>query len=145
MSKQTLGEVLRAQRHSFAMTQRELANRLGVKPSHVAYLENGSRKPSLALLRRIANALDLDGQMLFFMAHPEARRLLKLRIRSRRPKSPGDAWQRFVGKRELLSRHKVSRAELRILKQVSLLRRVSSPGHFIFVLNAIRQASAQDY
>jgi hypothetical protein len=36
----------------------------------------------------------------------------------------------------------VTPGELKVLKQVSLLEDVSSPKHFIFVLNAIRQAGA---
>jgi len=40
----------------------------------------------------------------------------------------------------MLRRHGVTRGELKVLKQVSLLQHVSSPKHFLFVLNAIRQA-----
>jgi len=36
MKKKTLGEVLKGQRETLGLTQRELATRLGVKPSHVA-------------------------------------------------------------------------------------------------------------
>jgi transcriptional regulator with XRE-family HTH domain len=39
-------------RHFMGLTQRELAVKLGVKASHVAYLENGRRHPSPALLTR---------------------------------------------------------------------------------------------
>ena len=35
------------------MTQREVAAKLGVKASHIAYLENGRRYPSPMLLARI--------------------------------------------------------------------------------------------
>jgi len=40
----------------------------------------------------------------------------------------------------MLRRYSVTRAELKVLKEVSLLEHVSSPRHFLFVLNAIRQA-----
>jgi transcriptional regulator with XRE-family HTH domain len=35
------------------MTQREIAAKLGVKASHIAYLENGRRYPSPMLLAKI--------------------------------------------------------------------------------------------
>src|SRR6266849_3214261 len=55
--KKTLGQVLKSQRKFLGLTQRELALKLDVKGSHVAYLEKGRRRPSLGLLSRIANAL----------------------------------------------------------------------------------------
>ena len=72
MKKETLGQVLKQRRAAYALTQRELARKLGVKASHVAYLENGRRRPSLSLLSRLANTLDLDRQRLFLLVHPEA-------------------------------------------------------------------------
>lgn len=58
MKKETLGQVLKQRRGAYALTQRELARKLGVKASHVAYLENGRRRPSLSLLSRLADTLD---------------------------------------------------------------------------------------
>jgi transcriptional regulator with XRE-family HTH domain len=145
MNKKTLGQVLRKQREALALTQRQVAKQLGVRASHVAYLERGLRKPSLSLLRRIADRLGLDGQKLFFLSHPEARLLLERCLAPQRPKPFDDAWRRFIGSRALLDRHNVTRAELKILRQVSLLRRVSSPRQFLFVLNSIRQASEDEW
>jgi transcriptional regulator with XRE-family HTH domain len=54
MKKRILGQVLKNHRVALAMTQRELATKLNVKPSQVAYLETGRRRPSSALLGRIA-------------------------------------------------------------------------------------------
>jgi transcriptional regulator with XRE-family HTH domain len=62
MNKRTLGQIIKQKRLELALTQRELANQLGVKASHVAYIESGRRKPSLTLIRRIADALGLDRQ-----------------------------------------------------------------------------------
>jgi transcriptional regulator with XRE-family HTH domain len=62
MKKETLGQVLKQRREAYALTQRELAHKLGVKASHVAYLENGRRRPSLSLLARLADTLELDKQ-----------------------------------------------------------------------------------
>jgi hypothetical protein len=43
----------------------------------------------------------------------------------------------------LLRRHAITKGELKILKRVAALERVAHPGHFIFILNAIRQAATQ--
>ena len=43
---------IRDLRISAGLTQREMANQLGVKSSHVAYLENGRRSPSGDLILR---------------------------------------------------------------------------------------------
>ncbi len=143
MSKRTLGQVVREARDAHELTQRQLAARLGVKASHVAYIEGNQRRPSLWLVRRIADALELDREQLLFLAHPEARYLVTDRAAEARQK-PRGAWERFVSDKGLLKRNQVSRAELQLLKQVSMLGRVTSPGQFLFILRSIRQAAEEN-
>ena len=140
----SLGHVLQKRRHALGMTQREVASRLGVKPAHVAYLETDRRRPSLGLLAKIASLLELDKERLFNLAHPEARGLLGLR---REPKSAGDqgqVWENFRQNRPLLARHQIKPGELKLLRQVNLLGKVSAPRNFLFILNAIRQAVEEE-
>lgn len=139
MTKKTFGQIVKERRDALALTQRQLAAKLGVKASHIAYIENGHRKPSLGLLRRMATVLGLDSRELLLMSHPEARYLLHDAEEDER-KSKRDAWSQFSSNQPLLRRHAVTRAEMRVLKQVSLLQQVASPRHFLFILNAIRQA-----
>jgi len=140
MKKETLGQVLKQRRGAYAYTQRELAKKLGVKASHVAYLENGRRRPSLSLLSRIAETLELDKKRLFLLAHPEAQWIVGERREASPAKRREDAWRRFAGDRGTLARHKVTEQELRVLKNVNMLGRVSRPNQYLFILNAIRQA-----
>src|SRR5258708_39396350 len=119
MNKKTLGATVKEQRDALRFTQRELAAKVGVKASHIAYIENGFRKPSLSLLRRLADTLGLDPRELLLLAHPDAKYLMVQRDQPA-PRDD-DAWERFVSDRAMLRAHKVSRAELRVLKQVSLL------------------------
>jgi transcriptional regulator with XRE-family HTH domain len=144
MKKETLGTVLKQRRGAYAYTQRELARKLGVKASHVAYLENGRRLPSLSLLSRIADTLELDKKRLFLLAHPEAHWIVSERRESSPAKRREDAWRKFAGDRGTLARHKVTERELKVLKNVNMLGRVSSPGQFLFILNAIRQAVEEE-
>jgi transcriptional regulator with XRE-family HTH domain len=123
------------------MTQRELATAVGVKASHIAYIENGHRKPSISLINRLGETLGLDTKELLVLARPEAKQI----IDSARPSAKGGdgAWPQFVSNQALLGRHAITRGELKILKQVAVLEHVAHPGHFVFIRNAIRQAAAQ--
>jgi transcriptional regulator with XRE-family HTH domain len=140
MRKKTLGQVLKNQRAMLGLTQRELARKLDVKPSHVAYLETDRRRPSLALLSRIADVLGLEKEPLFLLAHPEASSLLGARREPAERAAPDRVWREFSGNKALLARHNVKPRELKVLSQVNLLGKITAPRHFLFILNAIRQA-----
>jgi transcriptional regulator with XRE-family HTH domain len=142
--KETLGQVLKQRRGAYAYTQRELAKKLGVKASHVAYLENGRRRPSLSLLTRIADTLELDKQRLFLLAHPEAHWFVGEQPEPPPSKRQDDSWRKFAADRGMLTRNKVTNQELKVLKNVNLLGRVSAPNQFLFILNAIRQAVEEE-
>ncbi len=142
MKKKTLGGVIKDRREFLRLTQRELATKLGVKASHVAYLENGRRGPSLALLKRLSEVLGARKEDLFLLAHPEAKDLIA--SNGRAEKGAQDAWRQFAADRALQARYEVTPAELRVLKQVNSLGRVASPRHFLFILNSIRQAVEED-
>jgi len=144
MKKETLGQVLKQRRGAYDLTQRELARKLGVKASHVAYLENGRRRPSLSLLSRLAETLDLDKQRLFLLAHPEAQWIVGKDHGSAPAKRQENAWRKFAQNRGTLVRHKVTDRELKVLQKVSMLGRVSAPNQFLFILNAIRQAVEEE-
>ncbi len=144
-SKKTLGRVLKSRREALALTQRALAKRVGVRASHVAYLENGQRKPSLSLLGRIAKTLGLNERELFLLAHPEAKELMSPSTAPEAPYKPDQAWRRFLGDRALLIRYHVTRREIRVLKHLSLLGSVLSPREFLAVLTLIRRAPGEGY
>jgi transcriptional regulator with XRE-family HTH domain len=144
VSRKRLGEVVKDAREGRGITQRSLARAVGVKASHIAYIENNRRRPSLTLLRRLADALELRRLELLLLAYPEAKRLVQLKVEARPIERAHDSWQRFASNRLLLRQHRVTRKELRLLKQVSLLEDVSSPRHFLFILNSIRQAATPD-
>jgi transcriptional regulator with XRE-family HTH domain len=141
MTKRTLGSVVKEARDGARMTQRGLAAAIGVKASHVAYIENARRRPSISLINRLSETLGLDAKELLVLAHPEAKQIVDGDQPSAQKKD--DAWKRFVSNAALIRRHAVTQGELKVLKQVSMLARVACPEQFIFILNAIRQAAAQ--
>jgi transcriptional regulator with XRE-family HTH domain len=141
MEPKTLGPVIKSQRTLLGLTQRELAVKLAVKPSHVAYLEKDRRRPSLALVSRIADVLHLPKESLFLLSHPEASSLLdNPRRTASRPETADKVWLDFADNKAMLARHDVKPRELKVLSQVNLLGRVTAPRQFLFILNAIRQA-----
>ena len=143
MSKKTFGDLIREKRLALDLTQRDLANLLGVKAAHVAFLESGRRKPSLTLLRRISEICRMDPQKLFLLAHPEAKFLIKLADQEK-AKPADSTWQSFTTNSALLAKERVTPEELKVLEQVSMLNPISSERQFLFVLNAIRLAVDED-
>lgn len=47
------------------LTQQALAEKLGVTREHISAIENGRKEPSLTLLKKIANKLDVSLVSLF--------------------------------------------------------------------------------
>ena len=115
-----LGEFLKARREGLGLTQRSLAQKLGVEASHVAFIESGRRKPSLKLVARIADTLGLDRQEVLLLAHPEVSVLLSRTESEPRPKPPL-SWQRFTKNSALLARCHVTKPELQVLEHLTLL------------------------
>jgi transcriptional regulator with XRE-family HTH domain len=143
MKKRTLGQVLKNRRATLGLTQRDLATKVNVKPSHVAYIETDRRRPSLALLGRIAEVMGLEKESLFLLAHPEARSLTNGREAS--PQSNRKrVWHDFAGNESVLARYNVKQRELKVLSQVNLLGKVTGPRQYLFILNAIRHAVEEE-
>jgi transcriptional regulator with XRE-family HTH domain len=132
-----LGEAVKSRREGLGLTQRSLAQKLGVEASHVAFIESGRRKPSLKLVARLADILGLDRQNLLILAHPEAEALID-EVPLEPPRKGVPSWQRFVKNHELLARYHVTDRELRALEQLSLLGTVRSPKEFLAILTLIR-------
>lgn len=142
--KKTLGKTIRERRQALGLSQGDLAKKLGVQPSHVAYLESDQRRPSLRLLKRISCVLELDPRRLFVLCHPEARYLYAEDEAQERAGVAKSVWQQFLSNRTLLKRNRVTASELKLLEQVSLLSDVSNPRDFLFILNTVRQATEPD-
>jgi transcriptional regulator with XRE-family HTH domain len=64
------GITIHIRRQAFGYTQRDLARLVGVKASHIAYLETGRRLPSLGLLVRLAKELNVRPGRLALLAFP---------------------------------------------------------------------------
>jgi transcriptional regulator with XRE-family HTH domain len=139
----TFGQVIRRARQEVHLTQRALAEKIGVKPAHIAYLELDRRRPSLPLLARIADVLGLGREMLINLSHPEAKQFMS-KHKEAAPIAKEHAWKQFKGNQQMLARHQVTGNELKVLQQVNLLGKISAPRNFMFILNSIRQAQDEE-
>src|ERR1700732_3481779 len=115
MSEETFGKVLKEARLSVGLSQQGLARKLGVRASHVGYLEQGRRRPSLTLLKALANELGVDTERLFLLSHPEAKDLIRSSARKRANSKERNAWQELLADKAALIRNNVTPKELRVL------------------------------
>ena len=134
MKDSGLGKLVRSRRRQLALSQRQLAAMVGVKASHIAYIEGNQRRPSMSLLGRLADVLGFDQERLLRLSHPEAAAMLKPAPATSRDR----AWKEFARNKALLRQHAVTARELDILQRVNLLGKVSTPRHFLIILNTIR-------
>src|ERR1700728_3509457 len=128
---QRVGNAIKARREAIGLTQGELARRVGVTSSQIAYVEAGRRRPSFSLLFHLSRNLNLDRKKLFLLAYPDAASLI---APSRMPaiEKPEAVWRRFAA---VASRYSVTPAELTILRQISHLGNISSPSSYLWILN----------
>jgi len=118
-SFESFPHALRSYRLSFGLTQRELGVRIGVSHAHVAYLESGRRRASVAVLNRIATLMGVELDQLLSLVYPETDSTGQKSFRGSAPKErdgdlAGDEAMLFAGSRE--RRHEI-RVQIELLKQ----------------------------
>ena len=60
-----LGKAIRAKRKERELTQEVLADHAEIDRSHMGFIEQGRRKPTLSTLFKIAKSLDMSLEQLF--------------------------------------------------------------------------------
>jgi transcriptional regulator with XRE-family HTH domain len=96
------GDVVRTNREVLGLSQRSLAQKLGVEASHVANFEIGVRTPSLKLVGFLADILGVDKQTLFVLAHREAKKLIAAGNPAKTLRQ-SPSWRRFIKNHQLLA------------------------------------------
>ncbi len=84
MTKRTLGSVVREARDGARMTQPDLATAVGIRASHIVYIENSHRRPSIPLINRLADTLGLSPRECLVLAHPDAENMVEGRSHRKR-------------------------------------------------------------
>jgi transcriptional regulator with XRE-family HTH domain len=62
------GKALKLARALANLSQKELARKAGLDPSHISLIEKGTRRPSLTALERLSSALQIPSDLLLLMA-----------------------------------------------------------------------------
>lgn len=65
---ETIGQRIKRERLAMNLTQRELANRVGVGVPHISKIEAGRENPSDELLRKLAAVFRIDSDELLLVA-----------------------------------------------------------------------------
>jgi len=63
-----VGESIRIVRTKVGIRQGELAARAGVSQSMLSLIETGRRQPSMALIQKLSEAMDVPAQLVFLLA-----------------------------------------------------------------------------
>jgi transcriptional regulator with XRE-family HTH domain len=113
-----------------------LADRLGVKASHVALLENGRRRPSLGLVVKLVTVLGVDGRELLELSYPEVSVLLSATAQRRMKVSR--SWHRLLRNTALLSRYRVTGQELEVFEHLGMLGGKLTAKRFLAILLLVR-------
>ena len=134
--KRTLGQVIRDRRRQLDLTQQEVARRIKTSTPYVGHLEAGKRRPSNAVLARLADILALSRRDLFILANPQIVEL----IRPNEDAERNSAWDLFQQDEDVRRALNISPQEIQLLAKVAQTGEVYSPRDFVFVLHAIRYA-----
>jgi transcriptional regulator with XRE-family HTH domain len=127
-----LGEIVKVRRELLGLTQRALAQELGIQPSYVSFLERGLRKPSVGVIQRLAKALIVDCQDLLAVAHPA----ISLRDDFKSAKANSASSKRLGSEHVLLRRYHLTKDELKVIEGLSLFGRLSLK-EFIGILTLV--------
>ena len=65
LTHKRLGRRIKTLRKELGLTQEDLAFEVGVNRSYMGFIERGERNPSLAMLKKIAKALQVSLSVLF--------------------------------------------------------------------------------
>ena len=62
------GRAVRIVRSAHNVSQSQLAERIGISPSHLSLIESGKRAPSLKMVERLSTALEVPVHLLTLLA-----------------------------------------------------------------------------
>lgn len=75
------GQALRARRNAIGLSQKQLAERIGVERTSITMIENGAQAVSLPTLVELSNALDVSAAELVESVEPTQRALAHMQSR----------------------------------------------------------------
>lgn len=136
----SFGAILYRRRKELGLTQSQLAQRIGVQPNYIVYLEKGERKPSDRTVLKIARALDLDRGDLYLAANPQVREFLDVNDHNELVVDGlPDGLRRLVEDAELRQRFEVSDDEVASVARLRLPGRVTTSEQYLTLILLLRR------
>ena len=71
MNHSSLGQRIRYYRKKAGISQKDLAAAVGLSPNAISYYEKDKREPNILILMKIAKTLDVTGDALLGLEHPD--------------------------------------------------------------------------
>ncbi len=137
----TFGDIIYRRRKALNMTQEALAEKVGVKPTYIGYLERGKRHASPRIAGALADHLGLNRSYLFLASNPVIRDFLNINEETYElseqplPQSLLD----LRDDKSLREMHKISDDEIENLTRLSFLGEARDKFDYVLLLQVIRR------
>ena len=142
MSKRThlFGDYILKRRVEIGLKQSDIAKSLGVAQNFVSYLENGKRKPTNDMIKKLSKILALPTDQLYLKSHPDLMELIsydEIEGRIRQQISP--LLEELKNDKSLRNQHAITDEEIDQLASLKLRGEVKRKMDYVFLLMSIRQ------
>jgi len=137
----TFGDIIYRRRKALGLTQEALAEKVGVKPTYIGYLERGKRHASPRIAGALADHLGLNRSYLFLASNPVIREFLNINEETYEleemplPQSLLDLRE----DKNLRETHDISDDEMEKLKRLAFLGEPRDKFDYILLLQMIRR------
>lgn len=119
----SFGEIIYRRRKALNMTQEVLADKVGVKPTYIGYLERSKRHPSPRIAGLLADVLGLNRSYLFLASNPVVRDFLNINDQDHTVEGevlPGTL-DALIQDQEVRAAHNISDEDISLLKRMAFL------------------------
>ncbi|MFM7201777.1 MAG: helix-turn-helix domain-containing protein [Myxococcota bacterium] len=137
----SFGEIIYRRRKALNMTQEVLADKVGVKPTYIGYLERSKRHPSPRIAGLLADVLGLNRSYLFLASNPVVRDFLNINDQDHTVEGevlPGTL-DALIQDQEVRAAHNISDEDIQLLKRMAFLGDPTHKMDYVLILQVIRK------
>ena len=137
----TFGDIIYRRRKALNMTQEALAEKVGVKPTYIGYLERGKRHASPRIAGALADVLGLNRSYLFLASNPVVREFLNINDETYdlAEKPLPQALLDLRGDANLRQLHSISDEEIEKLARLAFLGEPRDKFDYVLLLGVLRR------
>lgn len=139
----TFGDAVYRRRKALGMTQEALAEKVGVKPTYIGYLERGKRHASPKIAGALADVLGLNRSYLFLAANPVVKDFLNVQDDGDLNEMPQPQALIDLRQDENLRRiHSITDADVKVLERMAFLGEPRDKMDYLLLLQVVRKVFA---